>query len=191
MMNPAFYVFTGPMMGSKTTRLIALADRFKHKGMTVLAFKPRFDNRYSEGEICTHNGGKIPAYNVNSGDEILKIVVSQDKRPDVIAVDEAFMIEKSSDALIMLYKAGFTVVVSSIEMSASCNVFSEIKEILPWATHVEKCSAVCTTCGADAYFTARKFENMDEIAVGGSDLYAPRCFKHHPVMSNSEFNSLE
>jgi thymidine kinase len=177
--NPAFYVFTGPMMGSKTTRLIALVDRFSHKGLKVLAFKPRLDNRYSQGEICTHNGGKIPAFNVSSGDAILEIVTAQDARPDVIAVDEAFMIDGSGEALISLYRSGFTVVVASIEMSSSCNVFPEIKDILPWATHVEKCSAVCTACGSDAYFTARKVEALEEIAIGGSELYEPRCWAHH------------
>jgi thymidine kinase len=89
------------------------------------------------------------------------------------------MIDGVSDALISLYRSGFTVVVASIEMSASCNAFDEIKEILPWATHIEKCSAVCTTCGADAYFTTRKVENLGEIAVGGSELYEPRCWNHH------------
>jgi thymidine kinase len=177
--NPAFYVFTGPMMGSKTTRLIALVDRFSHKGLKVLAFKPRLDNRYSQGEICTHNGGKIPAFNVSSGDAILEIVTAQDARPDVIAVDEAFMIDGSGEALISLYRSGFTVVVASIEMSSSCNVFPEIKDILPWATHVEKCSAVCTACGSDAYFTARKVAELEEIAIGGSELYEPRCWVHH------------
>jgi len=177
--NPAFYVFTGPMMGSKTTRLIALVDRFSHKGLKVLAFKPRLDNRYSQGEICTHNGGKIPAFNVSSGDAILEIVTAQDARPDVIAVDEAFMIDGSGEALISLYRSGFTVVVASIEMSSSCNVFPEIKDILPWATHVEKCSAVCTACGSDAYFTARKVADLEEIAIGGSELYEPRCWVHH------------
>lgn len=166
-------------MGSKTTRLIALVDRFRYKGLKILAFKPKLDDRYTESEICTHNGGKIPAINVSSGDDILRIVTSQETRPDVIAVDEAFMIDGAADALISLYRTGFTVVVASIEMSASCNVFSEIKEILPWATHVEKCSAVCTVCGADAFFTARKVENLEEIAVGGSDLYSPRCWHHH------------
>ena len=95
MINPAFYIFTGPMMGSKTTRLIALVDRFSHKGLKVLAFKPRLDNRYSQGDICTHNGGKIAAFNVANGTAILEIVTSQDTRPDVIAVDEAFMIDGS------------------------------------------------------------------------------------------------
>jgi thymidine kinase len=179
MMNPAFYVFTGPMMGSKTTRLIALVDRFRYKGLKILAFKPRMDDRYETSEICTHNGGKIPAINVSSGKDILRVVTNQDQRPDVIAVDEAFMIDGVSDALISLYRSGFTVVVASIEMSASCNAFDEIKEILPWATHIEKCSAVCTTCGSDAYFTTRKVENLGEIAVGGSELYEPRCWNHH------------
>ena len=179
MINPAFYIFTGPMMGSKTTRLIALVDRFSHKGLKVLAFKPRLDNRYSQGDICTHNGGKIAAFNVTSGAAILEIVTSQDSRPDVIAVDEAFMIDGSGEALVSLYRSGFTVIVASIEMSSSCNVFAEIKEIMPWATHVEKCSAVCTTCGADAYFTSRKGDTLDEIAIGGAELYEPKCWAHH------------
>lgn len=177
--NPAFYVFTGPMMGSKTTRLIALVDRFRYKGMKILAFKPGLDDRYAESEICTHNGAKIPAINVSRGEDILRIVTEQDSRPDVIAVDEAFLIDGVADALISLYRTGFTVIISSIEMSASCNVFDEIKEILPWATHIEKCSAVCTDCGSDAFFTARKVEDLSEIAIGGSDLYEPRCWAHH------------
>jgi len=89
------------------------------------------------------------------------------------------MIDGVSEALIFLYRSGFTVIVASIEMSASCNVFPELKEILPWATHVEKCSAVCTACGADAYFTHRKIEDLDEIAVGGAEMYEPRCWNHH------------
>jgi thymidine kinase len=147
--------------------------------MRVLAFKPKLDDRYEESEICTHNGGKIPAINVSSGEDILRNVTNQDARPDVIAIDEAFMIDGSADALIALYRSGFTVVVSSIEMSASCNPFTEIRDIMPWATHVEKCSAVCTVCGDDAYFTDRKVADLDEIAVGGDELYDPRCWNHH------------
>lgn len=179
MKSPQFYIFTGPMMGSKTTRLIALVDRFRYKGMRVLAFKPKMDSRYEESEICTHNGARVPAINVSSGEDILRVVAGQDDRPDVIAVDEAFMIDGVSDALVMLYRTGFTVVVASIEMSASCIPFAEIREMMPWATHVEKCSAVCTQCGDDAYFTDRKVEGLNEIAVGGSDLYEPKCWQHH------------
>ena len=45
------------------------------------------DDRYSEGEICTHAGLKFPAINVNTGTEIIEL--SRDH--DVIGVDEAFI----------------------------------------------------------------------------------------------------
>ena len=32
---PEFIIFTGPMFGSKTTRLIAAVDRFRYQGWIV------------------------------------------------------------------------------------------------------------------------------------------------------------
>ena len=72
-----------------------------------------------------------------------------------------------------------SVVVSSIEMSASCKVFPEIEQILPWATKIEKCTAVCVVCGEDAPYTHRKVSDLAEITVGGAELYEPRCWSHH------------
>ena len=98
---------------------------------------------------------------------------------DVVAVDEAFMIDGSADALVRLFQVGKTIIVSSLEMSASCTAFDEIVKMMPWATKIEKCPAVCVVCQNDAYYTQRKVENMEEIQVGGADLYEPRCFNCH------------
>jgi thymidine kinase len=135
------------------------------------------DRRYAKEEITTHNGGKLEALIVSTGDEILRHVDVYE--PDVVAVDEAFMIDGSADALIQIYRRGVSVVVSSIEMSASCNSFPEIEKILPWATKVEKCTAVCVVCGEDAPYTQKKINDIAEITVGGSELYEPRCWSHH------------
>jgi thymidine kinase len=135
------------------------------------------DRRYAKEEITTHNGGKLEALIVSAGDEILRHTDLYE--PDVVAVDEAFMIDGSADALIQIYRRGVSVVVSSIEMSASCNVFSEIEKILPWATKIEKCTAVCVVCGEDAPYTQKKVNDIAEITVGGSELYEPRCWSHH------------
>ena len=51
--------------------------------------------------------------------------------------------------------------------------------MLPCATCIEKCAAVCVTCGEDAYYTHRKIADLAEIAVGGAELYEPRCWNHH------------
>jgi len=185
--RPSFTIFCGPMMSSKTTRLLAAIDRFSYQNLRVLAFKPRLDRRYTPDEISTHNGGKMQATLVSTGDEILRHVAFVD--PDVIAVDEAFMIDGSADALIQLFRQGKTVVVSSIEMSGTCNVFAEVEKMLPWATKIEKCAAVCMACGEDAYYTQRKVSDIAEITVGGSELYEPRCWHHHNTIKLKDENN--
>jgi len=178
-MDPEFVVFTGPMFGSKTTRMLSVLERCLYQNRKVIAFKPKLDDRYSEGEICTHAGLKFPAINVSSGKEISE----KCKGYDIIGVDEAFMIDDCADALITLYKHGITVVVSSIQMSASGNVFKEIKEILPWATKIEVCPTVCVKSGNNAYYTVGKVENLSEIEVGGVEMYEPRSWSKTPFIN--------
>jgi len=64
-------------------------------------------------------------------------------------------------------------------MSSAGKPFSEIEKMLVWATQVEKCTAVCTACGRDAHYTHKKQIGGEEIEVGGSELYEPRCYSHH------------
>jgi len=131
------------------------------------------DNRYDAGQICTHAGLKFDAINVSTGDEIMVHASEY----DVIGVDEAFMIDRCAEALIDLFKQGKTIVVSSIQMSATGNVFNEVKEMLPWATTIEVCPAVCVETGRNAYYTVRKIDSVEEIEVGGGDMYEPRCWE--------------
>jgi len=180
MKNPEFIIFTGPMFGSKTTKMLSVLERCSYQNKKVTAFKPKMDDRYSEGEICTHAGLRYSATNINSGEEMLARSIGY----DVIGVDEAFMIDGSAEALISLYRQGKTIVVSSIQMSASGNVFSEIKEILPWATKIEVCPAVCVKTGDNAYYTVRKIENLAEIEVGGADMYEPRAWAETPFVND-------
>lgn len=182
---PEFIIFTGPMFGSKTTRLLATLDRFRYQNRNIVCFKPMMDDRYSSGEICTHSGGKISAICVKTGEDILKYIMDN-SGIQVIAVDEAFMIDGSATALLSLFREGKTVVVSSLQLSASGNVFEEIRDMMPWATKIEVCPAVCPISGQDAYYTHRKFSGLDEITVGGSELYEPRSWFHHSFMNQSK-----
>ena len=165
------------MFGSKTTRLFAALDRYKYQKRNIIAFKPSIDDRYSETNISTHSGASMKAHSVKNGMEIHQFV-SHHNEYDVIAVDEAFMIRGASWVLIDLFKKGKTIVVSSLDLSATGKAFEEIEAMFPWATHIEKCPAVCTECGADAYYTHKKVEDIAEITIGGSELYEPRCWSH-------------
>lgn len=177
MRNPDLIMFVGPMFGSKTTRLIAALERYKYQGKTISAFKPMIDDRYSSGEIVTHNGGRIRAKCVASGQDIVESL--RDNPAEVVAIDEAFMIEGVGDVVIDLYKSGTSVLISSLDLSSKAEPFYEVSRMMPWATRIEKCPSVCAQCQEDAYFTFRKFEDDRELLVGGSEMYEPRCFKHY------------
>ena len=182
LIQPEFIVYTGPMFSGKTSRLLSTLDRYKYQHKKMIVFKPRLDDRYSVSEVVTHGGWKQHAVCVKTGADILEHLANSDVNPHVVAVDEAFMIPGITESLVWLFTNGFTVVVSSLEMSASGKPFHEIEKMLVWATHVEKCCAVCTVCGRDAHYTHKKQVGGDEIEVGGSELYEPRCSIHFPVL---------
>ena len=188
-MSPEFIIFTGPMFGSKTTRLLAVIDRYHYQNRKVVAFKPRMDDRYSAVEISTHSGGRFPAVGIQNANEILDYLKEVPEQFDVIAIDEAFMINGIAEVLLQLFRAGKTIVVSSLQLSASGNIFEEVRDIMPWATRIEVCPAVCTVTGRDAYYTHRKVEGLSEIAIGGDELYEPRCWEHHSYMNQCEKDS--
>jgi len=170
------------MFSSKTTRLLAALDRYTYQKRKIIAFKPKMDKRYTKNEISTHSGATLKAYPIEKGSQIRTMITDY----DIVAVDEAFMIPNIASELIEAFKRGKTVVISSLELSSDCNVFDEMQYMLPWATKIEKCASVCTLCGADAYYTHRKVQNLDEITVGGAELYEPRCWKHHSAFTGHE-----
>ncbi len=187
--NPQFIVFTGCMFAGKTSRMLSALERFKYQHKRVTVFKPQLDVRYSPEDVVSHNGWKVPATTIKTGADLLETLADSNDSPHIIAVDEAFMIPGIAEVLIWLYKLGYTIVVSSLDMSAVGKPFAEVEKLLSWATYVEKCAAVCTVCGRDAYYTHKKHTNIDDpsdIDVGGAEMYESRCFSHHVGIDGRE-----
>jgi thymidine kinase len=177
MQTPFFKMYIGPMFGSKTTHLLADVDKLTRKGKIVKAFKPSKDTRYSESEILSHNGASCPATNITNGYDILNSVASN--LVHVVAVDEAFMVKGCADALIKLYlESHISIIVSSIQLDANLHPFHEIKEMLPWATSIKICEAICTECDNDAFFTKANVQINKDPVLGGAETYSPKCLKH-------------
>ena len=179
-------MYVGPMFSGKSTKLLQQVDRYKIAKKNVFSVKPAIDTRYSsEGFIVTHNDAHLKCCVVANGQQLIEAFenANNEKKVDVIAVDEAFMIDNISESLLNLfYTYKIDIIVSSIDMSASKIPFEDISVLLSHATHVKKCKAVCTFCGQDASYTLRKFklnESGEQIRVGGADLYEPTCLKHH------------
>lgn len=182
MQQPFFMMFLGPMFSAKTSRLLMELERLKYMKKRVVVFKPSIDSRYSADAVVTHSGWAVPANIVESGQDILAHLNAIDDVVDVVAVDEAFMIDDVSSVLIWLFKNGVSILVSTLDMSSSCKPFKETERMMPWATHVEKCTAICTVCSCPAHYTYKKVADDDEIQVGGVEMYEPRCWSCHPTL---------
>lgn len=172
MKTPEFIIFTGPMFGGKTTRMLSLLERAKYQNKKIVLFKPTKDNRYSDDKVSTHSGISWESQNVIDGSDVIK----KSKDYEIIAVDEAFMIPGIGYALLNLFQQGKTIYVSSLQLSADGIPFEEIKQMFPYATKVEICPAVCPITGLDAYYTVARKEGMEMIHVGGQEEYSPRSF---------------
>ena len=175
MLNPEFKIFTGPMFGGKTTRLLADLERYKYQNKKIKLFKPRMEKRYSSNMVATHGGKFKNCTLVDSGQEILR--KSGDAK--VIAVDEVFMIDGAAHALLDLFSRNRTILVSSLQLSSEPKPLPEIKDLLPYATKIEVCPAVCVVCGKDAFYTKRKIDSFNQIEVGGKESYEPLCYEHY------------
>jgi len=180
-MNPEFIIYCGPMFSTKTTSMFLRLERFELQHRATRLFKPIGDERYSTDEVVTHSGWKRPATRVSKGLDILKQI--EEDPPSIVAVDEAFMIQDVYKVLPWLFKNGVTIVVASLDLAFNGKSFKEVEKMLPWATEVHKCPAVCTVCGANAFYTHRKTSDDEDIIVGGAEMYEPRCFSHHPVIN--------
>jgi thymidine kinase len=181
--TPEFVMFVGPMFSGKTTRLFSATERHLLRGSNVLFIKPKIDNRYNETKIVNHKNHSVSAISVSNGNEIMQLlnsndfVIDESQKISVIAVDEAFMIDGISDTLIHLFKQGFGVYVSSIELSSGMAPFEEIQKMMPYATRIEKCTSICLSCGEDAHLTKRINDSLELIEVGGIESYQPVCWQ--------------
>ena len=71
--NPRFEVFTGPMFGGKTTRLLSALERYQYQNKNLILFKPKIDVRYSKNDVITHSGIKWSKNNNDSFNKIIRI----------------------------------------------------------------------------------------------------------------------
>ena len=181
MKSPELKIFTGPMFGGKTTRMLAALERYQYQQRRTMLFKPWMDTRYTdENIVVTHKGQQHNSILVSKGEEIFE----KGMEAYVSAVDELFMIPGSANALLQLFSKGKTILVSTLQLSSEpfgYKAFNEVQELMPWATSIEVCPAVCAHCDRDAYYTQRIGDQPKQILVGGAEAYQPVCWKHSLV----------
>lgn len=178
-------VICGCMFAGKTEELIRRINVLSFAKKNILVFKPQIDNRYSDTEIVSHAGTKVPCLVVDTAKEILTKVTDE---TEVVAIDEVQFFDKAIvDVCEYLADKGLRVMVAGLDKDFRGEAFGVLPELLTRAEFVTKLTAVCAKCGAPATRTQRLVDgnpasfNDPIVLVGAVENYEPRCRHCHEV----------
>ncbi len=178
-------VISGNMYAGKTEELLRRIRRVEYAKKTILVFKPKLDNRYSENEVVSHNKERIKSINIGNPRDILKYV---DPLPYAIAIDEVqFLDREVIDICEELADKGVRVILAGLDRDFKGEPFGIMPELLARAEYVTKLHAICQVCGAPATRTQRIINGKPAkytdpvVLVGAKEQYEARCRHCHIV----------
>ncbi|MFV0394311.1 MAG: thymidine kinase [Coprobacillaceae bacterium] len=180
-------VICGCMFAGKTEELIRRINVLSFAKKNILIFKPKIDNRYSDFEIVSHAGTKVPCVVIDKAKDILERIT---KDTEVVAIDEVQFFDKDIvEVCEFLADRGMRVMVAGLDKDFRGEAFGVLPELLTRAEFVTKLTAVCAKCGAPATRTQRlvdgKPASFDDpiVLVGAVENYEPRCRHCHEVQN--------
>ena len=167
-------VICGSMFSGKTEELIRRLKRVKIANLKVEIFKPAIDIRYDEVRIVSHDASAILSTPVDNSQKILLLA----QEVDVVGIDEAqFFDPEVANVCEELACRGIRVIVAGLDMDYTGKPFGQMPYIMAKADYVTKLHAICMKCGHIANYSYRKIPNEDQVMLGATDAYEPRCRK--------------
>ena len=178
-------VISGCMFAGKTEELIRRINVLSYAKKNIIVFKPKIDNRYSDSEIVSHSGAKVPCLVVEKAQDILKKIEAD---TEVVAIDEVQFFDKDIvEVCEYLADKGIRVMVAGLDKDFRGESFGVMPELLTRAEFVTKLTAVCAKCGAPATRTQRLVNGKPAgfedpiVMVGADESFEPRCRHCHQV----------
>ncbi|MEN9858237.1 MAG: hypothetical protein RIT50_359 [Bacteroidota bacterium] len=167
-------VICGSMFSGKTEELIRRLKRVQIANQRIAVFKPQIDNRYSQEKIVSHDTNFFNAVPVQFAKEIFDKI----EDAEVVGIDEAqFFDSEIADCCDLLAFKGIRVIVAGLDMDYLGKPFGPMPLILAKADYVTKLHAICQQCGSIANYSYRKVANEEQVMLGATDSYEPRCRK--------------
>jgi len=178
-------VICGSMYAGKTEELLRRIRRIEYAKKTILVFKPKIDNRYSDGEVVSHNNERVKSINISNPLDIMKYV---DPLPYAVAIDEVQFLKRDViDVCEELANKGVRVILAGLDKDFRGEPFGIMPELLAKAEYVTKLQAICQVCGAPATRTQRIINGKPAkytdpiVLVGAKEHYEARCRHCHCV----------
>jgi thymidine kinase len=175
-------VIAGPMFAGKTEELLRRVRRAVIAGREVRVITHALDTRAGSDRVASHAGLGHPSQAVPSATHIADVM---DDATEMVAIDEAhFFGPELVRAVDDLAAGGLVVVVAGLDVTFGGQPFEPLPSLMALAERVDKLTAICTVCGADAIFhtriasTSAGETDLVPEHVGGSEKYQARCRRH-------------
>jgi thymidine kinase len=176
-------VIAGPMFAGKTEELLRRVRRAAIAGQRVVVFSHALDTRAGDGRIASHAGLDAPSRAVGSVEEIVAAVAADEY--DIVAIDEVQFFGPPLESVVQdLAAKGLHLIVAGLDVTFLGRPFEPLPALMTQAERVDKLTAVCSVCGADAIFHARVAPadsgdvNLVTENVGGRETYQALCRRH-------------
>jgi thymidine kinase len=178
-------VIAGPMFAGKTEELLRRVRRAVIAGLEVQVLTHALDTRGGADLVASHAGLAHPSRAVGSAEDIARIVA---ETTDLVAIDEVhFFGLDVVDVVTELAARDLVVVIAGLDVTFSGQPFEPTPSLMALAERVDKLTAICTVCGAEAVYHQRvapvAASDTDLVPehVGGSEKYQARCRRHFDV----------
>ncbi|MFD2792830.1 thymidine kinase [Promicromonospora vindobonensis] len=202
-------VIAGPMFAGKSEELLRQVRRARVAHRGVLVVSHALDARRGVGRVSSHAGQGVQSHTVSDAADIPALLESgtgalrstgagAGAEIELVAIDEAQffgvgLVPVAAD----LAGRGLVVIVAGLSVTFDGQPFSPLPELMALAESVQKLTAVCSVCGADAAFHVRvpgaapvpdaggagAGGALVPVAahVGGAESYEARCRRHKDV----------
>lgn len=175
---------TGPMFSGKSAWLIQKLTESKDK--KTIAIKHATDDRYNEVSITTHDGKEYKSFRARNTEEVKKIL-QDNPDTEVLGIDEIQFYEPELvNFLVKLRSKGLTIFVSGLNLDYLAVPWKITENLQKIADQTVLHTAICSVCKKqNALYSQRIGESDDRVAIGGIELYEPRCEQHYQRASTT------
>ena len=179
----------GPMFSEKSGELIKrckLSEQYQNK--RVVVYKPDIDNRYSNDEVVSRIGLRMPAIRLHpdlARENLEEKIFTPCRDADMVAFDEAqFFSQELVEVVQRLLEEKKHVLVAGLNLDYLGRPFGSIDQLLLFSDEIVVKNAFCKCCGRPAMYTQRVIGgkpvtqdnlNSELVLIGDTESYEARC----------------
>lgn len=175
------YFYYSAMNAGKTTTLLQSAHNYRERGMRVLIFTPRLDDRAGSGTVASRIGLKAAGHAFQRSDDLEQAIrrdIGEHGKLDCVLVDEAQFLSKAQVWQL-------SEVVDALRVPVLCyglrtdfrgELFEGSQYLLAWADELNEIKTICHS-GRKATMTVRvddagrAVQQGPQVEIGGNERY--------------------